>query len=167
MFQLRRRNLALRSAVDKIAGVLRGATSVGDVLDSAKAFASLVSADRVRVFLESADVALHESVRSTALRGPSLLPVDGGANDGPRPFLANFKLPHELGKVELEWHDGRAELDRDHEIAAEAMCGHIALALRRVAPASEQPRRESRSNWSPIEPVVSPLPLAQRRDSDA
>jgi len=166
MFQLRRRNLALRSAVDKIAGVLRGATSVGDVLDSAKAFASLVSADRVRVFLESADVALHESVRSPAVLAPSVLPVNGHVNEVARPFLANFSLPHALGKVELEWHDGRAELDRDHEIAAEAMCGHIAHALRRVAPAPE-PRRESRSNWSPIDPVVGSLPLAQRRDSDA
>jgi len=167
IFQLRRRNLALRSAVDKIAGVLRGATSVGDVLDSAKAFASLVSADRVRVFLESADMALHESVRSPAVLAPSVLPVNGHVNEVARPFLANFSLPHALGKVELEWDDGRAELDRDHEIAAETMCGHIALALRRVAPASEQPRRESRSNWSPIEPVVSSLPLARRRDSDA
>src|SRR5713101_7996733 len=40
MFQLRRRNLALRSAVDDIALSLRRASSVGDVLDSAKAFAT-------------------------------------------------------------------------------------------------------------------------------
>src|SRR5712671_4156975 len=101
MFQLRRRNLALRSAVDKIAGALRRATSVGDVLDSAKAFASLVCADRVRVFLESADVALHESVRSPAVLAPSVLPVNGHVNEVARPFLANFSLPHALGKVEL------------------------------------------------------------------
>jgi hypothetical protein len=112
-------------------------------------------------------VALHESVRSPAVLAPSVLPVNGHVNEVARPFLANFSLPHALGKVELEWHDGRAEIDRDHEIAAEALCGHIAHALRRVAPASEQSRRESRSNWSTIDPVVSALPLAQRRDSDA
>ena len=169
MLRLRKRNLAMRSAVDNIALSLRRAGSVGDVLDSVKIFASVVSADQMRVYLRSADLAL-QGVKATVLRGPSRLPINGHANDAPAPFLAHFNLPDEMGKVELEWHDGRVELDRDHELATEVMCGHIAHALRRVAPEIMLPLRESRPIWAPIEPFVTSLALARdrrRRDSDA
>src|SRR5438132_196641 len=175
MLQLRRRNLGMRSAVQEIADSLRHACSVDDVLDSAKAFAAVVSADRMRVDLRSAQV---ESIRRSAvLRGPSLLPMNGHvndvplllANDAPNPFLVRFELPDALGRVELEWHDGRDNVDRDHELAAEILCGHIAQALRRVTP-PPAPRRLFAPIWAPIEPLVSSLSNARnrlRRDHDA
>jgi UDP-GlcNAc:undecaprenyl-phosphate GlcNAc-1-phosphate transferase len=169
-WQLRRRNRALRSALDDMARSLRRASSVGDVLDSAKGFVSVVSADRMRVDLRSAEMELHESVRSAVLSGPSSLPVNGHANGVPAPFLARFNLPDALGRVELEWHDGRTELDRDHELAAEVLCGHIGNALRRVAPGVEHPRRAISPILAPFEPVVSSLALARdrrRHDPDA
>src|SRR5207245_9879746 len=98
--------------------------------------------DQSRVYLRAPDLALH-SVKATVLRVPPLLPLNGHANDAPAPFLAHFNLPDEMGKVELEWHDGRVELDRDHELATEVMCGHIAHALRRVAPGILLPLRGS------------------------
>ena len=97
-------------------------------------------------------VADRRRPRQQLLRGPSLIPINGHANDVPAPFLAHFNLPDEMGKVELEWHDGRVELDRDHELATEVMCGHIAHALRRVAPEIMLPLRESRPIWAPIDP---------------
>src|SRR2546421_6849059 len=168
--RLRRKNLALRSAVANIALSLGRAGSVGDVLDSVKVFATVVSADQMRVYLRSAELAFHEGAKSLVLRVPSLLLLNRHANDVPAPFLAHFNLPDEMGKVELEWHDGRIELDRDHELATEVMCGHIAHALRRVALEIMLPLRESRPIWAPIEPFVTSLALARdrrRRDSDA
>jgi UDP-GlcNAc:undecaprenyl-phosphate GlcNAc-1-phosphate transferase len=170
MFRLRKRNLELRSAVDNIALSLRRAGTVGDVLDSVKVFASIVSADRMRVYLQSAELALHNSVKSAVLRGPSLQLINSQANDVPAPFLARFSLPDDMGKVELEWHDGRLELDRDHELATEVMCGHIAHALRRVAPETMLPPPEPRLIWPPIESLVdslAPVRDRRRRDSDA
>jgi hypothetical protein len=63
--------------------------------------------------------------------------------------------------VELEWRDGRAEVDRDHEIAAETLCGHIAHALRRLSPAVVTAQEQLR----PLAPVeLFRVPLAPPRN---
>ena len=50
------------------------------------------------------------------------------------------------------------ELDRDHELATEVMCGHIAHALRRVAPDVQHLAHPERPIWAPIEVAISALP---------
>jgi len=140
--RVRRRNLALRSAVAQIAHSLRRAGTVDDIVDSANAFATAVSADHIRVQLEPTRVELH--IEPLSPEAPAGL------------FLARFNLPDALGRVELEWRDGRAEVDRDHEIAAQALCGHIAHALHRVSPALDAPS-EQRRPLAPVEFLLAPL----------
>ncbi len=146
--RVRRRNLELRSVVHDIAQSLRRAESVDDVLASAKPFATAVSADRMRLNVDSRQFELH----ANALSAP----------DASGSFLARFNLPYAIGAVELEWHDGRAQVDRDHEIAAETLCGHLAHALRRVSPEVHllSPERPARL---PVDLVLAPLlPLRSR-----
>jgi UDP-GlcNAc:undecaprenyl-phosphate/decaprenyl-phosphate GlcNAc-1-phosphate transferase len=159
VLRTRHRNLELRSAVDRIAATMRRATSVVDVVESTMPFASAVSAQRIRLELEPTQFQFAETVLGAVSR-PSLAPA---ANDPPPmmngSFVARFELPQSLGRFELEWHDGRAELDRDHEVAAQVLCGHIAQALRRVAPRVQRVGSSGRTIWAPIELAIGALPL--------
>jgi UDP-GlcNAc:undecaprenyl-phosphate GlcNAc-1-phosphate transferase len=140
--RVRRRNLALRSAVADIAYSMKRAGSVHEVLESAKLFASAVAADRMRVNLELKQ--FEVSLAGVASNDP----VAGA-------FLAQFNLPDSLGNVELEWRDGRAQVDRDDEIAAKRLCDHIAHALRRVSP--DLRRRSPSPALAPAEVLFAPF----------
>jgi len=130
--ELRLRNHALRTTVNAVAGRLREAASVDDVLESVKTFASAVSADSLR--LEVVPVlAEPNSALKAVWMSPGLSAYNGHARDVPGLFRARFDLPDQLGNLELEWIDGRGEIDRDHAVAAEALCMNIASAVRRIA----------------------------------
>jgi UDP-GlcNAc:undecaprenyl-phosphate GlcNAc-1-phosphate transferase len=129
---LRLRNHALRTAVNAVAGRLRAAASVADVLESTKTFAPAVSADALRLELAPAQVNLGSDLNAVWM-SPGLAAYNGHARDVPGLLRARFDLPDQLGNLELEWIDGRGEIDRDHALAAEALCMNIASAVRRIA----------------------------------
>jgi UDP-GlcNAc:undecaprenyl-phosphate GlcNAc-1-phosphate transferase len=133
LIRLRRRNRELRSAVDVIAHQLRRAVSVDQVLESAKSFAGAVSADAIWVELDPARFKIDPppGIVSASWAGPKLTPYNGKARDLPELLRARFDLPRKIGKLELNWVD-RAEMDRDHELAAEAVCRNIGVAIDRL-----------------------------------
>src|SRR5205085_9979975 len=128
---------------------LRSATSVADVVNSTEAFATAVSAQTIRVELEPKQFNLESNAVAALWRTQA----SGGANHAlagaNRCCLARFELPDALGRVEVEWRDGRVEVDRDEEIAMQALCGHIAHALRRVAPDVQHLSHSDRPIWAP------------------
>jgi hypothetical protein len=126
--------------VNAVAGRLRAAASVADVLESTKTFAPAVSADALRLELAPAQFNLGSDLNAVWM-SPGLAAYNGHARDVPGLFRARFDLPDQLGNLELEWMDGRGEIDRDHAVAAEALCMNIASAVRRIA----QPKLQKRS----------------------
>jgi hypothetical protein len=117
--------------VNAVAGRLRAAASVADVLESTKTFAPAVSADALRLELAPAQVNLGSDLNAVWM-SPGLAAYNGHARDVPGLLRARFDLPDQLGNLELEWIDGRGEIDRDHAVAAEALCRNIASAVRRI-----------------------------------
>jgi UDP-GlcNAc:undecaprenyl-phosphate GlcNAc-1-phosphate transferase len=123
MFELRRRNLELRSAVKTISTNLRHAHSVDDIIDSMADLAPALKASTIRLAL------------------PGTFVIRGGeeaANGEPAIYSvaevvrARFPVEPGLGHLEIEWTDGRQAPDRDHEIAAENVCRVLSRALERT-----------------------------------
>jgi UDP-GlcNAc:undecaprenyl-phosphate GlcNAc-1-phosphate transferase len=121
--QMRHRNQDLRVALGAIARRLRTAASVSDVLESAEAFGPAVSAFSVRL-----EVAPLDGVTSFATQWRS--PEE---RNGHPALRARFEVPSELGTLEVEWTDGRGEIGRDHELAAETLCRNVAHAVQRMS----------------------------------
>jgi UDP-GlcNAc:undecaprenyl-phosphate GlcNAc-1-phosphate transferase len=144
--RLRHRNLDLRAAVGAIAHKLRTARSVDEILESAQTFGPAVSAHSVRL-----EVAPPGSISNagTIFATRWLSPAE---RNGHTPLRARFELPKELGMLEVEWLDGRGEVDRDHALAAEALCRSVAHALHRMS--------SPRYGW--IEPIRLPVQAVMR-----
>ena len=143
MFELRRRNLELRSAVKTISTNLRHAESVDDIIDSMADLAPAFKASAIRL----------------ALPGTFVI-QDGGEAANAEPAIhsvaevvrARFAVEPGLGHLEIEWTDGRRVPDPDHEIAAENLCRALSQALERTL--VEMP--------SPSTPSPVPLPAVTR-----
>jgi UDP-GlcNAc:undecaprenyl-phosphate GlcNAc-1-phosphate transferase len=127
LVRLRHRNQDLRAAVGAIAHKLRTATSVAEILESTQTFGPAVSAFSLRLEVAPPDgVAKPRPRYATDWFSPS-------ERNGNPALQARFELPEELGILEVEWVDGRSEIDRDHELAAEALCKNVAHAVQRIS----------------------------------
>lgn len=124
VLQERKRNLALRSAVRTMTGNLRRAASVLDVFESLERLAPAIEASASRLELYGA-----ESWKPA----PAPAPCPGGIA-----LRARFAVEPRLGHLEIEWTDGRPAPDRDHEIAAEALCLEVSRALERFRAATRR-----------------------------
>ena len=117
----RRRNAEMRGAVRRVGTALRTARDERDIIRALNIGARAVGASAV---------ALKSMNRSeTLLQGP-------GGEAGADLLSARFSLMGErpgAKELVLTWDDGRAEVDRDTEIAVEAMCGHLSAALDRMS----------------------------------
>jgi UDP-GlcNAc:undecaprenyl-phosphate GlcNAc-1-phosphate transferase len=117
----RRRNVEMRSAVKRVGTALRTAQTEDEVLAALHQGASAVGAARISL----RDVDRVEA----ALQGFGEPPATGER------VSARFSVAGERpgGKhLVLTWEDGRSEVDRDTEIAVEAICAHLSEALDRV-----------------------------------
>ena len=121
----RRKNRGVRAGVRDLAAELRGAASVSEIWDAVKPFCELVLARSLSLAVRG----LHQSGE----RVTTLFQIDS-VQTGRALFVAGFGIGDEQGRLELSWDDGRAEIDRDHEIAIEVLCDHLAEALTRLAP---------------------------------
>jgi UDP-GlcNAc:undecaprenyl-phosphate GlcNAc-1-phosphate transferase len=142
VLERRKRNTALRATVRSIRSALRSAASLDEVLDSLARLGPAMEADRVRLKLKGHAAEL--SVGGPSPRDPSCngAHMPGGISVTPwrvprlvlahPPMRARFALEAGFGHLEVEWSDGRREIDRDHEIAAEDVCKVMTLALERT-----------------------------------
>ena len=104
-----------------MAGRLRGATTVPEVLELLAPIPEVVSARRMVAFVPSA------GLRRDFHAGHS-------THDGPV-FSARFDIGRPaFADVEVHWNDGRNRIDRDDEIAIQRICVFVERALRRIDP---------------------------------
>ncbi len=119
----RKRNAEMRGRVRRVGTALRTARSERDIVEALRQGAQAVGA---------AAVALRTQDRSEAvLQGFGTPGLDAGVEL----LSARFSLMGERPGAKhlvLTWDDGRAEVDRDTEIAVEALCQHLSVALDRV-----------------------------------
>jgi UDP-GlcNAc:undecaprenyl-phosphate GlcNAc-1-phosphate transferase len=139
LLQLRHRNRDLRAAVGAIAHKLGTATTVAAILESAETFGPAVSAFSVRL-----EVAPPAGIAAAAFATHWLSSAE---RNGHPALWARFEMPEERGTLEVEWADGRGEIDRDHELAAEALCKNVAHAMQRLS--------SPRAGW--LEPIRLPM----------
>jgi UDP-GlcNAc:undecaprenyl-phosphate GlcNAc-1-phosphate transferase len=122
LLQERKRNGEMRGAVRQVGTVLRTAQTKHEILRALNLGARAVGASRV--LLRDADRA------EAAMQG-----FDGGPGKGDDHVIARFSVAGERPGAKhliLAWEDGRSEVDRDTEIAVEALCEHLSAALDRV-----------------------------------
>ncbi len=140
----RRRNRAIRATIQPLGRrirQLRGPTEMWPlVIDAARALGAVAATLRIDV---------PEMPETTT---PLTLTMAAPESNTPTyaPFSFRFTVPSAKGAeriLELVWLDGRSELDRDTEIAAEIFCEHLGEALDLV-----------RSATSPSIPASRPLP---------
>ena len=120
----RRRNAEMRGAVRRVGTALRTARDERDIVRALNMGAKAVGASAV---------ALKSMNQSEALLQGR---PGAGAQVEAESLCARFSLTGErpgTKELVLTWDDGRAEVDRDTEIAVEAMCGHLTAALDRMA----------------------------------
>ena len=124
VLQDRRRNGEMRKAIRGVGAVLRVAQTPDQVLAAVREGAAAVG---------TSSVALHTAAITATVHPVA---VAEGPDRSASGLTARFSLVGERRDdeyLELRWTDGRAEIDRDTEIAIEVLCGHIASALPRVA----------------------------------
>jgi UDP-GlcNAc:undecaprenyl-phosphate GlcNAc-1-phosphate transferase len=118
----RRRNAEMRGAVRRAGTALRTAQTEHEILRALRLGAAAVGASAVS--LKDVDRA------EAALQG-----FGDGAQPGSEHVIARFNLAGERPGAKhlvLTWEDGRLEVDRDTEIAVEALCQHLSVALQRI-----------------------------------
>jgi UDP-GlcNAc:undecaprenyl-phosphate GlcNAc-1-phosphate transferase len=159
---LRRRNLELRANVRDVADRLKHAAEVGDVWDTVKEALPTLGARSVALRVISANARGHQRTQHfTSHHEP--------AEELLRTQHTLLAERPDAGVLELGWGDGRANLDRDTELAVEMLCGHLHAALMRVGPigpeAVNEPHRhvvaEDVRAWE-VEAVGSRRVLARR-----
>jgi len=123
LFDDRRRNGELRSAIRQVGAALRTAWTPDDVWAAVQDGAAVVGASSV-------------ALRTAAITVYPIAVAEGLQALGASTLSARFSLVGERRDdeyLELSWTDGRTEVGRDTEIAVEVLCEHIAVALERVA----------------------------------
>jgi UDP-GlcNAc:undecaprenyl-phosphate GlcNAc-1-phosphate transferase len=117
----RRRLRMLRDAVRLVAGRLRNATTLPEVLEMLAPIPEVVSASRAVAVVAAAGLRRDFQPERSTDRGPI--------------FSAHFAIGKpSFGDVEVHWSDGRNRIDRDEEIALERICVFVEKALRRIDP---------------------------------
>ncbi len=123
----RRRNVVMRGGVRRVSSVLRRARDHADIQRALRLGAKVVGASVAELEAGAASAAV------TAFREASAAEAEK--------LRAHFSLTGERPGAKhliLTWDDGRAEVDRDTEIAVEAICEQLSAALDRV-PSGEAP----------------------------
>ena len=125
----RRKNREVRALVREIDASLQRARTPTEVWDAVRPFGAAVSASRISLALPA--------VRPSGDLVTTLY-EQRTVTSGKAPFETPFEIGDEGGRLVLAWDDGRVEIERDQEIAAEVLCDHVADALERIAPRTQQ-----------------------------
>ena len=117
----RKRNRALRAAIRPLGRRLQRITRIGEISPIIVEAAGVFGAVEMNLRVGSESVAFAASGSDEPPTGE------------PEPFQSQFMVPG--GKtideraLDVKWHDGRREIDRDTEIAIDILCEYIANAL--------------------------------------
>ena len=117
----RKRNRALRAAIRPLGRRLQRITRIGEISPIIVEAAGVFGAVEMNLRVGSESVAFATSGSDEPPTGE------------PEPFQSQFMVPG--GKtideraLDVKWHDGRREIDRDTEIAIDILCEYIANAL--------------------------------------
>jgi UDP-GlcNAc:undecaprenyl-phosphate GlcNAc-1-phosphate transferase len=125
IMQVRRQNLAMRTSVRATAARLRAARSYGEIWVALADGAGALGADSVALALQDEEGSDGTVVFASV-----------GHEDREGRFIARFSLRGErvdAGSLELGFSDGREHVERDTEIAVEALCSHVRVAANRGA----------------------------------
>jgi UDP-GlcNAc:undecaprenyl-phosphate GlcNAc-1-phosphate transferase len=128
--QHRKRNRAVRSAMQPLGRRLRQLRSAGEMWPVVIEAAGVLGAVSVNLYtdpVQSAPGPEDTTTPVTFTHGPT-----DGDEDATRLFRYRFVIPgtKERNRIlELGWGDGRQEIDRDTEIAAEIFCERLGEAL--------------------------------------
>jgi UDP-GlcNAc:undecaprenyl-phosphate/decaprenyl-phosphate GlcNAc-1-phosphate transferase len=141
----RQRNRRLRSAVRQAADRLTHANCAEDLWEGIKPLQDEFGA-------ASMSLALSASSKGMDLLTRRYSTVDAAV---PNALVRAVEFTGEAkGAVELAWTDGRLEIDRDDEIAAEVLCDHLSNAWKRVhekgSDREDNNRTGSRANLSVV-----------------
>ena len=126
-----------------IATNLRHATSIGEVANSIAGVAPALDAIAVRLDVPGAFMIQDGAPAANAE------PVLHGV---PAVSCARYPVEPGFGYLEIEWTQADGEPDRDHEIAAEALCRALSQALERTLAETS----------AALEPTPVPLPAQVR-----
>ena len=125
LIELRQRNLDLRTAVRETGERLREATSREQAWQCIEPVAELLGASEMRLELRTSS---RPGGRETAVFTWQL-----EADQRAAPTEAHLPIGSgEPGSLRVAWRDGRAEVDRDQEIALEVLTDHMASTLERL-----------------------------------
>jgi UDP-GlcNAc:undecaprenyl-phosphate GlcNAc-1-phosphate transferase len=115
---VRRRNREVRAAVRRIGAKLRGAGNANAIWDAVRPFGEIIGTENLSL------VVTDEDGRSATFSW------QGSATES---TTLTSRFTAEKGartaQLELHWCDGRTEIDRDDEIAAEQLIAYLADAL--------------------------------------
>ncbi|MCG5053732.1 MAG: undecaprenyl/decaprenyl-phosphate alpha-N-acetylglucosaminyl 1-phosphate transferase [Myxococcales bacterium] len=142
MGKKRQRNRRLRAAVRAAGERLSHAESPDDLWESVRVLEDDFEAASLGLCLLSPGKKTDVHVRRYTTRE---LTEGTAALSRSIEFQGEFK-----GALELAWTDGRLEIDRDDEIAAEVLCDHLSSAWKRVHEtlSDQRPRPTTRGNLS-------------------
>lgn len=131
ILERRRRNSRLRAEVQELGPAIRDATAADDMWGRIKGFVDQVEAAEMALELtERRAPGERVAIRYAVERDDAgVLDVD--------PLVVTYPVEASGGFEDvaliLTWRDGRAEVERGDEVAAEELCMHIAAALRRLS----------------------------------
>lgn len=140
----RQRNRRLRAAIRQAAERLTHARSAEDIWQGIRCLQEEFAASSMSLVLSSASTENDlRTYRYSTVEEPSQ-----------NALIRAVELSGEAkGLVELAWTDGRLEVDRDDEIAAEVLCDHLSSAWKRLHGGDQlRPARRSgsRGNLSSV-----------------
>ncbi|MBN1203330.1 MAG: undecaprenyl/decaprenyl-phosphate alpha-N-acetylglucosaminyl 1-phosphate transferase [Myxococcaceae bacterium] len=133
--EVRRKNIRLRSLVKDLTRATRGARSLQELWDGVRPLAEALDVARLELRLQHQRDGLTDGVVFEVLRpAGSALPLEV------RIEVKDEEL--QLGWLSLSWRDGRAEINRDEELALELVADAVAeRAVSLMALAEAEPGR--------------------------
>ncbi|QRK12719.1 undecaprenyl/decaprenyl-phosphate alpha-N-acetylglucosaminyl 1-phosphate transferase [Archangium violaceum] len=133
--EVRRRNIRLRSLVRDVTDAVRSATGVKDLWAAVRPLADALEASRLELRLERQQGHHRDGLTFETQRpAGSALPLEV--------FLDVKGGDQKLGRFLMAWSDGRAEINRDEELALELVADALGdRAAKLLAQAEADPQR--------------------------
>ncbi len=123
----RKRNIELRTLVKQVNGSIANAQNVEGIWESVRPLAEGLQASSLRLRVQRHGATIDDDLRFETRR-------PGGSAPPLEISLDITWNERKLGSLNLAWGDGRAQIDRDEELALELVADSIAKAARSMEP---------------------------------
>jgi UDP-GlcNAc:undecaprenyl-phosphate GlcNAc-1-phosphate transferase len=122
----RKRNIELRTLVKQVNGSIATARNVEGIWESVRPLAEALQASSLQLSVQRSAASIDDLRFETRRLGGAALPLEISLD-----ITWNER---KLGSLDLAWGDGRAQIDRDEELALELVADSIAKAARSMEP---------------------------------